>query len=132
MKLNNTYLQPWQSNSNYKRKTWIPNCWKELRSLLSSRSDSLICTFDKDITTFFIRLETFLFLWKFHAFYSFLLKSLFLLKEDILENTKSPKNIKFIKNNFTIKIEERDIQLIKPFETILVLKPIRVWNINVV
>jgi hypothetical protein len=36
------------------------------------------------------------------------------------------------KNDFTIKIGKEDIQLAKPFETVLVLESIGVWNSNIV
>ena len=36
------------------------------------------------------------------------------------------------KNDFTIEIGKEDIQLAKPFETVLVLESIGVWNSNIV
>ena len=86
---------------------------------------------------------------KIHVFYSFLLKSLFSSKEDIyiyiyiyiyIRKHQSQKINRIyqsflfdlFKNDFTIKIGKEDIQLAKPFETVLVLESIGVWNSNIV
>ena len=80
---------------------------------------------------------------KIHVFYSFLLKSLFSSKEDIYIYIRKHQSQKInriyqsflfnlFKNDFTIKIGKEDIQLAKPFETVLVLESNGVWNSNIV